>query len=280
MVFRDALKLRSLIIVRIEMSLQVVVANRFIKITGTIVKTLSYPFHFIFPKKRFTIPKYSKPIFKSAKMGKIPKIIWQTNYTNKVSLPVYVNYLFNRLMSLNYEYHYVSTQERETFFKKNASQDMYDSYNQLTDGASQADFWRLFVLNYYGGIYLDIDAHFVWPLSKIIKPNDTELFLMTKKHYSNYFIASAKNNPILQKSIDIIVNNIKNKKIGGGVYDLTGPTTLNTAIGDTKVNHRFYRITCVQGSFTNEYFQYIDKPRGKWTHVKSEDLLKDSLKKV
>lgn len=256
------------------MSLKIVVANRLIKIIGTIVKTLSYPFHFIFPNKRFIIPKYSSPIFKSKKIYKIPKIIWQTNYTNKVSLPVYANYLFNRLMSLDYEYHYVSTQERQTFLQECASKEVYEAYSQLTDGASQADFWRLFVLNYYGGIYLDIDAHFVWPLSKIIKPDDKEVFLMTKKHYSNYFIASDKNNPVLQKSIDIIINNIENKIIGGGVYDLTGPTTLNTAIGNEKVNYRFYRITCVQGSFTNEYFQYIDKPRGKWTHVKSENLLK------
>ncbi|RLA79851.1 MAG: glycosyl transferase, partial [Epsilonproteobacteria bacterium] len=36
-----------------------------------------------------------------------------------------------------------------------------------------------------------------------------------------------------------------------------------------------YKYTCNQGGFTNEYFQYIDKPRGKWTHAKKEDLLKD-----
>jgi len=261
------------------MSLFVVVSNRFSKVIGTIVKSLSYPFHLAFPNKRFIIPKHSKAWLKSKTDYNIPKIIWQTNYTNKVSLPVYMNYLFNRLMSPSYEYRYVSTQEREEFIKKYASDEMYRAYEQLTDGAAQADFWRIFVLNYYGGIYLDIDAHFVWPLGKIIKPDDTELFLMTKKHYSNYFIASRKNNPILEKNLEIIVNNIKTKTIGGGVYDLTGPTTLNTAIGDKKVNHRFYRHTCIQGSFTNEYFQYIDKPRGKWTYVKSEDLLKNTSDK-
>ena len=88
-------------------------------------------------------------------------------------------------------------------------------------------------------------------------------------------IASGKNNPHLEKSISIIVDNIEKKNIGEGVYDLTGPTVLNKAISDQKVNHRHNRITCVQGSFTNEYFQYIDKPRGKWTHAKKEDLLKN-----
>ena len=103
-----------------------------------------------------------------------------------------------------------------------------------------------------------------------------EIFLLNKEHYTNYFIASAKNNPILEKSIQIIVENIEKKNIAGGVYELTGPNVLNKAIGNTEVNHRFYRITCVQGSFTNEYFQYIDKKRGKWTHAKKQDLLKST----
>ncbi len=257
------------------MSFPIVVANRSIKIIGTISKTFCYIFHYFFPKMRFTIPELSNPLCDEKKSSAIPKIIWQTNYTNKVSLPVYLNYLFNRLMSLDYEYRYVSTEERLTFIQANASKEITDAYKQLTDGAAQADLWRLFVLYRIGGVYLDIDAHFVWPLSRMIKPEDTELFLLTKQHYSNYFIASQKNNPIVGKCIDIIVDNIQNKKIGGGVYDLTGPTVLNLAIGDKQVNHRFYRLTCVQGSFTNEYFQYIDKPRGKWTYAKKEGLLKD-----
>ena len=144
-------------------------------------KGFAYIFHFFFPKKRFTIPKNSQPIVNSSKHTNIPKIIWQTNYTNVVSLPVYLNYLFNRSMSLRYEHRYVSTEDRLEFINNNASKEMAHAYQQLTDGASQADLWRLFVLYTYGGIYIDIDAHFVWPLAKIIKPEDTEIFLRTKK---------------------------------------------------------------------------------------------------
>jgi len=255
------------------MNLQIVVLNRLLKITGTVVKTLSYPFHFLFKKKRFTIPKQSDAFFKSKKQTKIPKIIWQTNYTNKVSLPVYLNYLINRLLSLTYEYRYMGHDVRDEFILKEASKELAEAYSQLTDGASQADVWRLFVLNYIGGIYMDIDAHLVWPLSKIIKEDDKEIFLLNKEHFTNYFIASSPNNKILEKSLEIIVENIKEKK-KVGVYSLTGPNVLNLAIGDNKVHNRYYKYTCIQGSFTNEYFQYIDKPRGKWTHAKVEDLLK------
>ncbi len=256
------------------MSFKIVVANRSIKILGTIIKTFSYPFYLIFPKKRFIIPKQSNPWRKSNKETLIPKIIWQTNFTNSVSLPIYINYLFNRLMSLSYEYRYMGTEDREEFLREYAPKEIYNAYIQLTDGASQADLWRMFVLNYYGGIYMDIDAHLVWPLAYIIKSEDREIFLLNKREYTNYFIATQKNNPTIEKTIKIVVDNIEKKKIDRGVYHLTGPTTLNQAIGDSEVNHRFYRITCVQGSFTNEHFQYIDKPKGKWIYSKNEELLK------
>ncbi len=252
-----------------------IIINRFCKLSGTILKAFSYVIYFIIPKLRFTIPKFSKAKIISSDKTLIPKIIWQTNYTNIVTLPVYVNYLFNRLMSLDWEYRYVSTEDRLEFIKKNASKEYIEAFEKLTDGASQADFWRLFVLNNIGGVYMDIDAHVVLPLSKLIKPEYKELILMTKHNYSNYFIASSPNNKHLTKTLELIVDNIQNKRVGNGVYDLTGPTALNKAIGDEVVNHRHNRITCIQGSFTNEYFQYLDKPMGKWTHADKDKLLKN-----
>jgi mannosyltransferase OCH1-like enzyme len=252
----------------------VLIANRLIKILASITKTFAYIFHFFFPHKRFTIPKISKPLIQSKKKSHIPKIIWQTSYSNKVSLPVYFNYLFNRLMSLDCEYHFEDNDDCLAQIRQNASQEVIEAFEQLADGAAKADLWRIFVLNFYGGVYLDIDAHFVWPIFKIIKPGDKELFLLNKEHYTNYFMASEKNNPIYNDILSIIVDNINQRRIDQGVYSLTGPTVVNQAIGKKEVKHRFYRYTCVQGSFTNEYFQYIDKPQGKWTHTKKEDILK------
>ena len=253
----------------------ILILNRLIKLLGTLVKAISYLFHYLFPNKRFTIPFQSDSLIKSNKKYKIPKIIWQTNYTNNVSLPLYCNYLFNRLISPDWEYRYMGHEERDEFMDKYAPTEVKEAFHKLTDGAAQADLWRVFILNYYGGVYMDFDAYAILPLSSMIKPADKEMFLLNKQHFTNYFIASSKDNEVLKKTIDLIVNNIKQKKIDGGVYNLTGPTVLNEAIGDTEVNHRYYRYTCNQGGFTNEHFQYIDKKNGKWTHAKKEDLLKD-----
>ena len=167
------------------MSVHIVVANRLIKIFGALIKAFSYVFHAVLPNYRFTIPAYSPAKCKSKKKQKIPKVIWQTNFTNKAAFPVYINYLFNRLMSLSYDYRYVSTEARLEYLEANASPEIVTAYKQLTNGAAQADVWRMFVLNHEGGVYMDIDAHLVWPLAWLIKPEDNELFLVNKQHYTN-----------------------------------------------------------------------------------------------
>ncbi|MGG7072892.1 glycosyltransferase [Campylobacter sp. 9BO] len=249
--------------------------NRTSKILGALVKGFGYIFHFIFPKMRFNIPRYSEAKLTPKKQTNIPKTIWQINYTYKVSLPVYINYLFNRLLSLDWEYRHFSNDDATKFIKELCDEDTFNAYDQLNDGAAKADFFRLFVLNKFGGVYLDIDACFCLPPSMLIDEKQSELFLMTKHRFSNYFMASTPDNKFIKKTIEMIVQNIKDKNTSNGVYALTGPTVLNAAITDeNSVTHRHNRFTCVQGSFTNEHFQYIDKPRGKWTHISPDSILK------
>ncbi len=252
----------------------IVIANGLWRLSGNIIKMLSYPFHALFPKKRFTIPTFSPAKRVSNKPSRINKTIWQTNYSNKVTLPVYCNYLVNRLLSRDYDYRYVSTEERAEYIKANADTRTFEAYRKLTDGAAQADFWRIFTLYNEGGIYMDIDGHLVWNLSAIIGEDDSEVVITRRDKYTNFFLAAEKGSPFLKDTLDIIIDNIEQRRIDGGVFNLTGPTTLNMALEGKTVNSRRDKITCAQGTFTNEYFQYMDKKRGKWNHAKNEDLLK------
>lgn len=259
---------------RVKYQTRITLANGLLRLCGNIVKTLSYPFHWLFPQKRFTLPEFSPAKRPSSKPTKINKTIWQTNYSNRVTLPVYCNYLVNRWLSLSYDYRYVSTEERSHYIKANADERTFNAYSKLTDGAAQADFWRIFTLYHEGGVYMDIDGHLVWCLSDIIGENDSEVVITRRDKYTNFFLASEKGNPFLKKTLEIIIDNIEQRRIEGGVFTLTGPVTLNQALENTKVNSRRDKITCAQGTFTNEYFQYMDKKRGKWNHAKNEDLLK------
>lgn len=251
------------------------ITSRVIKLIANLTKILCYLFHFLFPNKRFTLPEKSAPIYRKKEQPLIPHILWQTNYTNRVTLPVYINYLFNRLLSPTFDYRFMITEHRAEFIKSNYPQNIFESYSRIQIGAAQADLWRLLVLQKYGGVYLDIDAHLVWPLGYIINPEYTELYIKIKSgEISNYFIASKYSNPNLEKMINLIMNNIEENNLDN-VYELTGPGVFNKILDKNKLNTTNYRITCNQGNFTNEYFQYIDKPQGKWTKAQNViDIIK------
>ncbi len=99
------------------MPIKILIVNRSLKFIGVFIKGFSYIFHFICPKKRFTIPKYSKALKETGYKTKVPKIIWQTNYTNKVSLPVYLNYILNRVVSPTLEYSFIDSCQKRRFNK-------------------------------------------------------------------------------------------------------------------------------------------------------------------
>jgi mannosyltransferase OCH1-like enzyme len=246
------------------------IVSRTIKIVANAVKLACYVFHFFFPKKRFTLPKSSPPIFRAKQESVIPKVLWQTNFTGRVTLAVYINYLFNRLMSPTFEYRFMVTEDRAEFIQSNFPTEIYDSYSRLQLGASQADFWRILVLQKEGGVYLDIDGHFVWPLGFIVKQEFPELYVLTKREdISNYFIASKKDNIHLEKMIEIIMRNIEENTLTN-VFALTGPYVFHEVLNDVDVNTVSYRFSIHQGNFTNEFFQYIDKPQGKWTRAQDK----------
>ena len=167
------------------------------------------------------------------------------------------------------------TEDRATFIQTNYPSEIYDSYSRLQLGASQADFWRILILQKHGGVYLDIDGHFVWPLGFIVKPEYPELYVLTKREdISNYFIASRKDNIHLEEMIKIILKNIEENTLTN-VFALTGPYVFQEVLNDVDVNTVSYRHSIHQGNFTNEFFQYIDKPQGKWTRAQDKiELIK------
>jgi mannosyltransferase OCH1-like enzyme len=254
--------------------LPIYLANRCLKIIGNLAKhLLGHPFHWMFPQKRFCIPKHAAPLWTANKSCLIPRTVWLTNFTNRVSFPVYLNYLVNRLLAPAYTFRFMDDADMQQFIEKNCSAVIYQDYLCLKDGAAKADLWRLLVLHKHGGVYADIDSHLVWPLGRSLKPDDDELYLRSGGNsLTNYFIASKANHPNLKKIIAVVRRNIKNRK-QTFVWGLTGPGPMIEALSEATVHSRASRFVSLQGTFTNEYFQYLDKPNGKWTHTKEADIL-------
>lgn len=253
-----------------------ILSGRLIRLVGNLCKLASYPFYWVFPRQRFSIPEYSPAKIHSPNPSSVPKVIWQTNYTNRCSLPVYLNYLCNRLMSLDYDYRYVSTESRGKYLSEHAPREVYEAYSKLTNGAAQADLWRVTVLYNQGGIYIDIDATLIWPLHHLLKGVGSALYIKARKNdeITNYFLATVPGNPHFKQVIERIVHNINHYDPARGVYGTTGPIVFNEVLTGQAIVCRYRNEVCVQGTFTNEHFQYIDKPRGKWTNINPEHLIK------
>lgn len=240
---------------------------RVIKLTGNLIKGLCYCFYILAPQKRFLIPHRAPPLLSRPSKHLIPKIIWQTNFTDKVTIAVYLNYLFNRILSPTYEYRLMDDAEQAEFIQANYPAEIFDAYSKLQIGAARADLWRVLVLNKFGGVYLDMDAHVVWPLGYMIKPHYKELYMRHRDQMrTNYFIASAKQNPHLDLVIAAILENIADGK-DGDVFTVTGPLVLHRALEALDLPTAYYQHSCYQGTFTNEFFQYVDHPQGKWVRA-------------
>ncbi|QUE31489.1 glycosyltransferase family 32 protein [Francisella philomiragia] len=258
-----------------------IIRSRFIRIIGNIVKLVSKLFHKIFPKKRFTLPNYSKPLIKTNNQSNVPRIIWQTNFTNKVTLPLYVNYLFNRFMAPRYEYRFMDNDAVDKYIAENHPEAL-SAYKKLTVGAAKADLWRLLAIYKNGGLYIDMDGCLVARPENFLKDKN-EMFIKakhrketdeSKKYYAtNYFFAAAPNNSKIKEYIDIILKNIKANRSDLGVWYLTGPGVMEAIMNNENTTFRHSRETCIQGAFTSDYFQYIDRPNAHWTKTANKDIL-------
>ncbi len=253
----------------------------FTKLLGIAVKTASYVFHFFFPKKRFEIPMFAYgdvPAAHEISTQKIPKIVWMTNFSNKCTLPIFLNFLHNKAMARNFEFRYVSTEEREVFFKKanfDFMPDIAQIYEKILDGAAQADFWRLATLYKFGGVYLDIDATLACPISWNLDGIKDAIFTgKNRDDVTNFFLASTPGNEIFRETLLKIRSNILAHSGTENVFVTTGPAPLQNALRERNFNFRKRREICTSGAFTNEHFQYLDKPRGKWIHKRATEIFK------
>lgn len=248
-------------------------SGRAIKLLANSLRPAFYLHYWLFPRQRFYLqssrhqnkPGPEQSAQPHPNLPIIPKIVWQTNYTNKVTLPLKAAWWWNRLLSSDHDYRFQTTPERLAFVEQHFPGRISELYGRLTIGAAQADLWRLLVLYKHGGVYMDIDAHLVWPLCRIIAAETPELFLRYKDGAAtNYFIASEPKSETIKALINEVLYRIENSQ-SENIYEITGPAVFQEVLSQRKHGWRFYHHTCLQGNFTNKFFQYIDKAEGHWT---------------
>lgn len=99
------------------------------------------------------------------------------------------------------------------FLLQEYSEKHAEVFNFIPHGPIKADFWRLCIINKYGGLYVDADIEPIIPLSEYIEEDDDFVTCIshnfTKDIYpfqlNPHFILSNKDNELLQKFIDIYI---------------------------------------------------------------------------
>lgn len=162
----------------------------------------------------------------------IPKNIFRTWYTDDLH-PEIQNQI-NRIKELNTNYsHQIYTDEEiDKFVNENYPGEIADAYNRLNIIVAKVDFWRYLVLYKYGGVYLDMDSTININLDNFIRDSDEAI--ITAEGNPNYYVQWAliynKGHPILKKTIELIVENIKNNTYPNDIIKMTGPGVYSRAV--------------------------------------------------
>ena len=185
-----------------------------------------------------SLPKYLPPRVEHPKNKKdfkyIPKKIFQTWETNKVSLEMYdaVHTWIDK--NPDWEYHFFDAKARRNFIKDNFPKKVLEAYDALIPGAYKADLWRYCVLYIHGGVYADIKLVLCNQLDKLIDTNTQ--FTSVKERWPekggvhNSFLCSMPKHKFLKSAIDLIVYNVNSGYFGEKAISPTGPFALGMAI--------------------------------------------------
>ncbi|RZL61737.1 MAG: glycosyl transferase [Pedobacter sp.] len=162
----------------------------------------------------------------------IPKVIHQTFKSSK--LPFLTRWHISRIRKNNpeYQYEFYDDERILEFIAEEFESDILIQYHKLQIGAAKADFFRYLVLYKKGGIYLDIDSAIKGKLSDFILESDSAI--ISKERNPNLFVQWAllfePNHPFLKKTIDLVMDNIKNNSFPHDVHKMTGPSVYTKAI--------------------------------------------------
>jgi mannosyltransferase OCH1-like enzyme len=218
---------------------------------------------------------------------KIPLIVHQTFYTTNLPPQIVQIIQHNKQLNPKFKFIFYDDDNCADFIKTYFDERTHNSYMMLNNcyGAMKADFFRYCVLYKIGGVYLDIKSKINFPLSLIIKKEDScildiprnnlEPWRTSNPTYEQWLLMFEPNHPYLNEMIQQMVTNIENKyepQISGylnlnskqKILQLTGPDALtraiNNCINNNIIKHRnidynkYFTI-----SFTNYKRMYVTK---------------------
>lgn len=191
----------------------------------------------------------------------IPRVVYQTWYTR--DLPEKVVAERRRMQEINpgYEFRLFLDQEMDKFVENNFEKRIFDAYSRLNIVTAKADFWRYLVLYKNGGVYIDMDSAIIKPLASLIREKDEAILTVqetvggAEMWFAQWGLMFAPRHPVLNRTIESIVHNIRGHKSANSTLTLTGPVVFSDAINS--IHHDNFglnfRRTLVRGTTDMTY---------------------------
>jgi mannosyltransferase OCH1-like enzyme len=164
----------------------------------------------------------------------IDKNIFQAWYTTDLHPDVREKIESFKKMNPEYAYSLSTDEDMDKFVNENYIGAIADAYNRLNIIVAKVDFWRYLVLYKYGGVYLDMDSSIEKPLNQLI--NDEDEAIITAEgnpvYYVQWALIFSKRHPILRRTIELILDNIKYNRFPNNIHEMTGPSVYTRAINE------------------------------------------------
>jgi mannosyltransferase OCH1-like enzyme len=218
----------------------------------------------------------------------IPRILYQT-YKSYESIPRITRLAMwlQRRHCLGWKYEFYSDERIAEFLKADFGGEVFSAYDRLAIGAAKADFFRYAVLYKYGGVYLDVDSAITGKLDELIDEKDVALIARENNpwFYVQWALAYAPGHAFLARTIEKVMENIKEDRHSRDVHKMTGPSAYSEAIheslaADPDIPHRVAEVDYGRFlKFKRRHTKVLYKKEPYWKDQQEGGVLKKAAAK-
>jgi len=183
-------------------------------------------------------------------------------------------------MNPEYKIKYWSLDDCREYLKNNFPSNYLETFDCIQAYAGKCNFFRYCIIYNEGGWYSDWkQVCLVKNLLNQLSKNNNFIYFqdkgnnisIKKKCIQNAFFGSIPKHPILQKTIELVIENVKNKYYGDIPLDTTGVCVFGKAI--IYYNYNIKKIE-EQGYHKNNFFYHKNKNLGKVIQQKCDKCRK------